>query len=40
MAVEAEEQFREALSLQPNLVEARVNLGISLMKEGRSNEAL
>ena len=36
----AEEQFREALRIRPDLLEARVDLGIALVKEGRAREAL
>jgi tetratricopeptide (TPR) repeat protein len=37
---EATEQFREAVRLMPNVVEARVNLAIALLDQGRTAEAL
>jgi Flp pilus assembly protein TadD len=39
-AQEATEQFREAVRLMPDVVEARVNLGIALKQQGRSAEAV
>ena len=36
----AEKEFRETLRLAPDLLEARLNLGIALMSQRRSAEAL
>ncbi len=36
----AEKEFRETLRLAPELLEARLNLGIALMSQGRAAEAL
>jgi len=38
--VEATELFREALRLKPDLLDARVNLGLALMNQGHAAEAL
>ena len=38
--VGAEEQFRVALRLMPELVEARLNLALSLMKQDRAKDAI
>ena len=37
---EAEREFREALRLMPDSVEARRNLGIALYKQAKLDEAL
>jgi tetratricopeptide (TPR) repeat protein len=37
---EAEKQFRQALALEPDLAQKRVNLAVALMKEKRGEEAL
>jgi Tfp pilus assembly protein PilF len=36
----AAEQFREAVRIMPDLVEARLNLGMALANEGNYSEAL
>jgi Flp pilus assembly protein TadD len=38
--VEAEEQFREAKRIAPDLLVAQLDLGVALMKQGRLSEAL